>query len=141
MSLTTPVNPMPDLLPQGVKSGVLTANLDLTTAAASFTIGTRPAYSVITSLEVELASTLTAATAVKFGIGIASNPDAYYLSAGLTTASNIYKFLLDTDTNVTAAEALKLYACATDGSAAGTVGGGADDTVKVRITYLYVEGF
>jgi hypothetical protein len=141
MALSIPVNPMPDPLPQGVKSGVITKNLDLTSAAASFTIGDRPAYSVIVSLEVELASTLTAATAVKFGVGTASDPDAYYLSAGLTTASNKTKFMLDTDTNVTAAETLKLSACATDGSAAGTVGGGADDTAKVRITYLYVEGF
>jgi hypothetical protein len=124
-----------------MKTGVLTQNLDLSTAAASFTIGDRPAYSVIASIEVELASTLTAATAVKFGIGNASNPDAYYLSAGLTTASNAFKFLLDTDTNITAAETLKLFAVDTNGAAAGTIGGGADDSVKVRITYLYLEGF
>lgn len=141
MALAIPVNPMPDLLPQGVRTATITKNLDLTTAAASFTIDTRPAYSAIVSLEVELASTLTAATAVKFGIGTASDPDAYYLSAGLTTASNKYTILTHADTNVAATETLKLSACATDGSAAGTVGGGTDDTVKIRITYLYLEGF
>lgn len=141
MALAIPVNPMPDLLPQGVKSATLTKNLDLTTAAASFTIGDRPANSIILSMEVELASTLTAATAVKFGIGVASNPDAYYLSAGLTTASNVSKFMANVDTNITAAETLKLFAVDTNGAAAGTVGGGADDTAKVRITYLYLEGF
>ena len=141
MTLATPVNPMPDPLPQGARSATITKNLDLTTAAASFTIDTRPAYSSIFSLEVELASTLTAATAVKFGIGNASDPDAYYLSAGLTTASNKYTILAHADTNVAATETIKLYAVDTNGAVAGTIGGGADDTVKVRITYFYLEGF
>lgn len=141
MTLAIPVNPNPDYLPQGVRPGVITANVDMSTAAASFTIGDRPAGSVIVSLEVELASTLTAATAVKFGVGNGSDPDAYYRSAGLTTASNVSKFLVDVDTNVSSAETIKIYAVDTNGAAAGTIGGGADDSAQVRIAYLYLEGF
>jgi hypothetical protein len=141
MTLSKIVEQNPKHLPQGIQPGTISAVLDLSTAAASFAIGTRPANSVIVSKEIELSGTLSAATAVKFGLGTAADPDKYYLSAGLTTASNKSDFELDADTNVTAAESLVLSACATDGSAAGTIGGGAGQEVKVRITYMYLEGF
>jgi len=141
MTLSKIVDQSPQYLPQGVKAGTISKVLDLSTAAASFAIGTRPAKSVIVSQEIQLSGTLTAATAVKFGLGTAADPDKYYLSAGLTTASNTGTFELDGDTNVAAAESLVLSACATDGSAAGTIGGGAGQEVKVRITYLYLDGF
>lgn len=141
MALPEIVLENPQYLPQGIRTGTITKVIDLSTAAASFAIGQRPAKSAIASLEVELSGTITAATAVKFGVGTASDPDAYYRSAGLTTASNVYKFLLDTDTNVAAAESLVLSAVDTNGAAAGTIGGGAGQTAKVRITYLYLGGF
>lgn len=134
------VEPSLQYLPQGILTGTITKEITLSSAAASFEIGQRPANSAIASLEVELSGTLSAATAVKFGVGHSGDPDAYYRSAGLTTASNVYKLMTDVDTNVTSAQTLNLYAVDTNGAAAGTIGG-AGETVKVRITYLYLGGF
>lgn len=136
MPVSVPENPQ--FLPQGVLVGTIEKEVDLSTAAASFAVGTRPANSAIASIELTLSGTLSATTAVKFGLGNASNPDAYYLSAGLTTASNVAKFLLDADTN-SAADPILISACDTNGAAAGTIGG-AGQSIKARITYLYLGG-
>ena len=141
MTLPSPVYPNFSHLPGGLRGETYEATIDMSSAAASFDIFTRPANSVIAAIAVKVPNTLTAATAVKFGIGNASDPDAYYRSAGLTTASSTYQVLLHADTNITSTEALKVYAVDTNGAAAGTIGGGADDYLQVRITYFVVEGF
>lgn len=133
------VTPTAELLPPGVGRGVIESRIDLSTAAAYFTIGTRPIGSGIVSLAVDVPNTLSATTAVKFGIGNASDPDAYYRSAGLTTASSTRQILLHADTNITTAESIRFSAVDTNGAAAGTIGGGSDDYVRVRITYLEVK--
>lgn len=132
------VSESPQFLPQGVLVGTIEKEVDLSVAAASFAVGTRPANSAIASIELTLSGTLSATTAVKFGLGNAGDPDAYYLSAGLTTASNVAKFLLDADTN-SAADPILISACDTNGAAAGTIGG-AGQSIKARITYLYLGG-
>ena len=142
MTLPKTVIPSSDYMPPGLTGGVIEETIDMSTAAAYFALGTqRPANSAIAFIAIKVPNTLTAATAVKFGLGNASDPDAYYLSAGLTTASSTYKVLEHADTNVTSAETLRISACATDGSAAGTIGGGADDYLRVRVGYKVVEGF
>ena len=142
MTLPNVVIPNRDYLPPGLASYAIEVVIDLSTAAAYFAIATqRPANSAIAFIAILVPNTLTAATAVKFGLGNASDPDAYYLSAGLTTASSTYQSLEHANTNVTTAETLRISACATDGSAAGTIGGGADDYLRVRIGYKVVGGF
>jgi hypothetical protein len=130
------ITPTAQLLPPGIDRGVIEKTIDMSTAAAFFDIGVRPANTVIASYAIKSANTLAAATAVKFGLGNSTNPSAYYLSAGLTTASNAQNGLLHADTNVSTAETLRISACATGGTAAGTIGGGAGNSVDVRITYL-----
>jgi hypothetical protein len=130
------ITPTAQSLPPGIERGVIEKTIVMSSAAAFFDIGVRPANTVISSFAVKSANTLAAATAVKYGLGNASNPSLYYLSADLTTASNAQRGLLHADTNVSAPETLRLSACATGGTAAGTIGGGAGNSVDVRITYL-----
>jgi hypothetical protein len=132
------VTPFAEYNPPGIGKGYIEKTIDLSTAAAFFDIGVRPANSVIQSIAIKLANNLAAATAVKFGIGNASNPSAYYLSAGLTTASNTQIGLLHADTNISTPETIRLSACATGGTAAGTIGGGAENSVEVRIAYQII---
>ena len=140
MPLTTPPNPQ--FLPQGLTCGVIAETVDISTAAASFSLGTIPAGSVVASVAIRWTGTLGATTAVKVGVGrltSSSDPDKYYLSGGLT-ATDAAQVLLATTTTVSAAEEIGLFACATDGAAAGTLGGTAGQEVNVRITYLTAEG-
>ncbi len=136
MTLPVILTPTAELLPPGIDRGVIEATINMTTAAAFFTIGSRPAGSVIAVLTIDVPNTLAASTAAKFGIGNASDPDAYYLSAGLTAASSTRRILLHADTNITSAETLRVSACASDGAAAGTIGGGSDDYMLIRIAWL-----
>jgi hypothetical protein len=127
-------------LPQGLTSGTIAKTIDIGTAAASFSIGTIPAGSVVSSVAIKWAGTLTAATAVKVGVGrltSTADPDKYYLSAALTE-TNASTVLLATATSVTAAEEIGLFACDTNGAAAGTIGA-AGQTVDVLITYITAE--
>jgi len=143
MTLPQIVNNNPSFLPPGLAVGVLTETVDLSTAAASFSIGTIPAGSVVASVAIEWEGTLTAATAVKVGFGrltATADPDKYWLSAALT-ATSAAQVLLATSTTVTAAEELALFACDTNGAAAGTIGGTAGQYAKVRVTYFTAEGF
>lgn len=133
----------PEPLPQGLTTGTLSKTVDLTTAGANFTIGTIPAGSVVSHVAVEIPNTIAAATAVKIGVGrltSTADPDKYWLSSGLTAVSDS-AVLLATSTTVSAAEEIGLFACATDGSAAGTIGGGADDYVRVVVGYITAERF
>lgn len=140
MTLTVPSNP--EFMPQGLTGGTIAETVDISTAAASFSLGTIPAGSVVASVAIRWEGTLAATTAVKVGVGrltASSDPDKYLLSSALT-ATDVAQVLLATSTTVSAAEEIGLFACATDGSAAGTLGGTAGQEVNVRITYLTAEG-
>lgn len=140
MALTVPSNP--EFMPQGLTGGTIAETVDISTAAASFSIGTIPAGSVVASVAIRWEGTLAATTAVKVGIGrltATADPDKYFLSAALT-ATDTSAVLLATSTTVSAAEELALFACDTNGAAAGTLGGTAGQEVNVVITYLTAEG-
>ena len=135
------VSKAPQYLPQGLTPGTIEKTVDLSSAAANFSLGTMPAGSVVAFVAIKTPGTTTAATAVKLGIGrltATADPDKYWLSADLT-AQDTATPLLATATGVTAAEELALFACATDGSAAGTIGGTAGQYAQVRIGYLTAE--
>jgi len=136
-----PGNPAP--LPQGLTTGTISKIVDLTTAAANFSIGTIPAGSVVSHVAIDIPNTITAATAVKIGVGrltSTADPDKYWLSSALTAVSDS-AVLLATSTTVAAAEAIGLFACDTNGAAAGTIGGGADDYIRVIVGYITAERF
>lgn len=126
-------------LAPGVITKEITAVVDMTTAAASFTIAeTIPAGSVVISAAMSVQNTIQAATAVKIGLGrltATADPDKYLLSTALT-AEELAKPVNQWATPLTAEETLAVFACDTNGAAAGTIGGGADDAVIVRIVYL-----
>jgi hypothetical protein len=138
MSLTA--NRNVSYLPQGLTTGTIAKTIDIGTAAANFSIGTIPAGSVVASVAVKNPQTISATTAVKFGIGrltATADPDKYWLSTNLA-ATNVSKTLLDTAASVSAAEEIALFACDTNGAAAGTIGG-TGQTVDVLITYITAE--
>lgn len=141
MALPEIVNENASYLPQGLTAGTLIKTIDLSSAAANFSIGTIPAGSVVSSVAIKTPGTTTAATAVKIGVGrltATADPDKYWLSADLT-AQDASTVLLATATSVTAAEEIGLFACDTNGAAAGTIGGGAGEYAQVRVTYLTAE--
>jgi hypothetical protein len=143
MSLPKVVQKNPAPLPQSLTPGTIAKTIDLSTAAASFSIGKIPAGSVVSHVCIEIPNTITAATAVKIGVGrltATADPDKYWLSSALTAVSDS-AVLLATSTTLAAEEEIGLFACATDGSAAGTIGGGADDYVRVVVGYLTAERF
>jgi hypothetical protein len=143
MSLPKVVQKNPAPLPQSLTPGTLAKTIDLSTAAASFSIGTIPAGSVVSHVCVEIPNTINAATATKIGVGrltATADPDKYWLSAALTAVSDS-AVLLATSTTVSAAEEIGLFACANDGAAAGTIGGGADDYVRVVVGFITAVRF
>lgn len=141
MALPEIVSQNPQYLPQGLTPGTIEKTVDLSTAAANFSLGSIPAGSVVVAVAIKTPGTTTAATAVKIGVGrltSTADPDKYWLSADLT-AQDEATSLLATATAVTAAEEIGLFACDTNGAAAGTIGGGAGEYAQVRIGYLTVE--
>lgn len=83
-------------------------------------------------------STIAATTAVKIGLGrvtATADPDKYILSAALT-AAEIAQVENQWASPLTAEETIGVFACDTNGAAAGTIGGGANNIVVVRIVYL-----
>lgn len=141
MALPEIVSQNPAYLPQGLKTGTIEKTIDLSSAAANFSIGTKPAGSVVASYAIKTSGTIAAATAVKLGIGrltSTADPDKYFLSGALTVLDTA-AVLLATATTDAAAEEIALFACATDGSAAGTIGGTAGQYAQVRITYIQAE--
>lgn len=127
-------------LAPGVITKEITQVVDMSGgAAASFTINeTIPAGSVVISAAMSVQNTIQAATAVKIGLGrltATADPDKYLLSSALT-AEELFKPINQWATPLTATESLAVFACDTNGAAAGTIGGGADDAVIVRIVYL-----
>lgn len=111
-------------------------------AAASFALTeTVPANAVVLTAAMSIQSTIAAATAVKIGLGrltATADPDKYLLSAGLT-AAELAKPQNQWASPLTATEQLAVFACDTNGAAAGTIGGAANNIVVVRIVYLLAE--
>jgi hypothetical protein len=141
MSLPQIVEQNPKHLPQGLTPGTISKTIDLSTAAASFSLGTLPAGSVVASYAIKTSGTITAATAVKIGIGrltSTADPDKYFLSANLAALDTSAVLLATTTTNA-AAEEIGLFACDNAGAAAGTIGGTAGQYAQVRITYVTAE--
>ncbi len=141
MALPEIVPNSPQYLPQGLAVGTLQKTIDLSTAAANFSIGTIPAGSAVASVAVKTPGATTAATAVKLGVGrltATADPDKYWLSTNLA-AQDASTVLLATSTTVTADEEIGLFACDTNGAAAGTIGGTAGQYAQVRVTYIQAE--
>lgn len=140
MSLPVIVPDSPQYLPQGLKTGTIQKTIDLSTAAANFSIGTKPAGSVVASYAIKTSGPISAATATKIGIGrltATADPDKYFLSSDLT-ALDTAAVLLATATTDQAEEEIALFACADAGTAAGTIGG-PGEWAQVLITYIQAE--
>ena len=140
MTLPNPPAALSSFLAPGVRTKEIVQVVDMSAAAAaSFSLTeTIPAHSIVISVAMSIQETITAATAVKIGVGrvtATADPDKYLLSAALT-AAELAKPVDQWAAPLAAAETIGVFACATDGSAAGTIGGGAGDVVVVRIVYL-----
>lgn len=130
---------LPDVLPQGIGFYTFAEEITLDSAAASHALVTNlPAGAIVVSAYLRVLQTVTAATAVKIGLGRSTStadPDKYALSADLNagTVGGLKDFW---NAPLSAAENLAIYACATDGSAAGTIGTNtAVQLVRAQITY------
>ena len=140
MTLPNPPAALSSFLAPGVRTKEIVQVVDMSAAAAaSFSLTeTIPTNSIVISAAMSIQETITAATAVKIGLGrvtATADPDKYLLSAALT-AAELAKPQNQGGSPLTAAETIGVFACATDGSAAGTIGGGTGDVVVVRIVYL-----
>lgn len=140
MTLPNPPAALSSFLAPGVRTKEIVQVVDMSAAAAaSFSLTeTIPANSIVISVAMSIQETITAATAVKIGVGrvtATADPDKYLLSAGLT-AAELAKPQNQWGSPLTAAETVGVFACDTNGAAAGTIGGGTGDVVVVRIVYL-----
>lgn len=119
---------------EGLEVTVLDEVVAVSSAAASHDLTIDiPDGAVILSVQANLDTAITASTAVKVGIGIAANPDLYGLTSDVTAdlkSNNIPDWAV-----LSGAEDVKIFACDTNGDAAGTIGGAAE-LVRVRIVYL-----
>ena len=137
------VNPpagISSFLAPGLITKEITEVVDMSSAAAaSFSLKqTIPANSVVLTAAMSIQGTIAAATAVKIGLGrvtATADPDKYILSAALT-AAEIAQVENQWASPLTAEETIGVFACDTNGAAAGTIGGGANNIVVVRIVYL-----
>jgi hypothetical protein len=117
----------------------LETTVSLNTAAANFTVGTIPSGAIVLAAQFKPAGTISATTAVKIGLGISGTITKYGLSAGLTAIeTGALRDLATAGTPLGSTETIKLYACATDGTAAGTIGGTGQE-ITVRMTYLKLK--
>lgn len=127
--------------PIKIANGLLLESKKVTVAlspsAASFATGiTIPTGAIAFLTQLDIPSTISATTAVKIGLGIAADPDKYGLSAALT-AEDVggLRNLATLGIPTTAAEPILVYACDTDGAAAGTIGE-TSQNVTIRLTWL-----
>lgn len=111
--------------------------VDMSAAAAnSFAAVTIPAGSVVTGLALHVPNTISASTATNLSVGTSSDPDKYGefdLTAGdYEQPQNQWASPLASDEDIVIS--------ATDGSgaAAGTIGGGSDDYVQLRVCYYQI---
>jgi hypothetical protein len=129
----------PTYVPAGIQFVPVEETVDLSgTAAASFPlVATLPIGAVMVSASMKLNLAAGGATSVKVGFGRSTStadPDKYLLSADKTAATTS-KIQDQWGSPLAAAEALYIAACATDGTAAGTIGGVVGLTAKVNFVY------
>lgn len=127
----------------GLCYGVIEETIDLSgAAAASFPLTeSLPNGCIPVLAQLKLNGTISAATAVKVGLGKANStadPDKYAISSNLTaqTAGGVLA-----TSKLAAQDTLAVFACATDGTAAGTIGGGEGETASVRLVYLFAGDY
>ena len=135
MTLPAPVPPSLSYVADGIQFGTINAVVDLSTPAANFAFGSVPAGACVISVALTVPATISATTAVKIGVGrltSTADPDKYYLTADLTAGQFVNTRAWATA--LTANESVGIFACATDGSAAGSIGG-EGEYVKVRLVY------
>jgi len=140
MTLPNPPAAISSFLAPGVRTKEIVEVIDLSAAAAaSFSLSqTIPTNSIVIAAAMSIQQTITAATAVKIGVGrvtATADPDKYLLSAALT-AAELSRPVNQWAAPLTAAETIGVFACDTNGAAAGTIGGGTGDVVVVRVVYL-----
>lgn len=116
---------------EGYEIRVLEANVVIPSAVASVDLAADiPSGSVILASQANLQTAVTATTAVKVGIGVTADPDKYGLSGALTKNTKIN--FIPAHAVLSGAEDVKVFACDTNGAAAGTINSG---TVRVRIVF------
>lgn len=139
----TPPAAISSFLAPGCSTKEIVQVIDMSAAAAAnFPLSeTVPANAVVLTAAMSIQGTIAAATAVKIGLGrltATADPDKYLLSSALT-AAELAKPQNQWAAPLTAAEQLAVFACDTNGAAAGTIGGAANNVVVVRIVYLLAE--
>jgi hypothetical protein len=128
-------------LARGIGTYTICEEIDMSTAAASFSLTKvipLGAVVIAASLSIPL---MPATTAVKVGLGrvtSTADPDKYLLTPNLLK-QDIASLENDAFANIlTADETIGIFACATDGSAAGTIGGAGIKAIA-SITYKYAN--
>jgi hypothetical protein len=113
--------------------------LDLiTTPAAAWDLALDvPTGVVLISAQVFTQDAISAATAVKIGLGIVTDPDKYGLTTGIAASAVSDKSV--PWAVLSGAADIQLYACDTNGDAAGTIGGGGAGTERVKVRLIYAK--
>lgn len=93
-----------------------------------------PVGSVILSVQISLDNDILSSLATKIGVGIDSDPDKYGKTTGLT--QNLKIDTIPSWVILSQEENIKLFAVDDDGNAIGTIGGGVNNRIQVRIIYL-----
>lgn len=91
-----------------------------------------PDGAILISVQASIDTTVVATTAVKVGIGYAADPDAYGLTADLLLNTKVDTLIAASPAVGTGEGIIGLYACDTNGDAAGTIDSGV---VRVRLVY------
>jgi hypothetical protein len=114
--------------------------LDLiTTPAAAWDLALDvPTGVVLISAQVFTQDAITTASgAVKIGLGIVTDPDKYGLTTGVAASAVSDKSV--PWAVLSGATDIQLYACDTNGDAAGTIGGGGTGTERVKVRLIYAK--
>jgi len=127
---------------RGIKYGYIEQSV-IPAGAAGYDLAVQlPIGAVILNAQIKLSAAVVCTTAVKIGLGrkeSAADPDKYALTSALTTGT--YSGTKITVTGVladaSAVETLRVFACDTNGAAAGTLDSGG--TITARVNYLVYE--
>ncbi len=139
MPTTNPITPPPS-------SSYVTAGVTFHTiqevvtfaSAASYQnlVNTIPTGAIVISATIKIVFNIATTTAVKIGVGKSSGtpaPSLYLLTSGLT-AREVGNLSFGNSAEVDNPSQPAVYACATDGTAAGTISAG--QSVEVRLVYM-----
>jgi hypothetical protein len=135
MTLPNPPVPVQSYVADGLEFGTISEIVDLSTAAANFAFGTVPKGACVVAVALTVPATISATTAVKIGVGrltSTADPDKYYLTSALTAGE--FSTTLAWTAGLAADESVGIFACDTNGAAAGSIGG-AGQYVQARIVY------